>query len=131
MFVDVYFNLKKLCFSVRHRGKVVAYGDNILLQNVVFKVSEKGRQRVLREKRKNVHAYARGILIDYRPFSEKDKELNAPWGNSFSHKKEELVTYNPYKYSQFVRAEDETPIFSADMIRMVAKDGRGSIMLVN
>lgn len=114
MLVDVYFNLKKLCFSVRHRGKVIGYGDNIFLKDVVFKVSEKGRQRVLREKKKNVHAYARGILINSCSFSEKEK----------------LVTYNPYKYSQFVRMEDKTPIFSADMVRMVAKDGRGSIMAI-
>jgi hypothetical protein len=61
MKVFVYFNLHKKCFSVKalegvNKGKVVQHTDNIVLLLPKFKVSEAGRQRVLREKRKNVHA---------------------------------------------------------------------------
>lgn len=66
MKVKVYFNLHKHCFSVvslekgDSYGKVVAHVSEIMLSEVKFKVSEAGRQRVLREKRKNVHAYCVG-----------------------------------------------------------------------
>jgi hypothetical protein len=49
------------CWSVKslegdHKGKVIAHVDNIIVANPTFKVSEAGRQRVFKEKRKNVHA---------------------------------------------------------------------------
>lgn len=65
--VEVYFNLHRKCFSVRardgaDRGKVIAHVRGIVLRDVAFKVSEAGRQRVLRERRKNVHATVRGVV---------------------------------------------------------------------
>jgi len=61
MKVFVYFNLRKRCFSVKalegmYKGRVIAHRDSLHLQDAEFKVSEKGRQRVIRERRKNVHA---------------------------------------------------------------------------
>jgi len=63
--VEVYFNLHKKLFSVRSRKtrKVLFHTDSVELSDVTFKVSEAGRQRVLKEKRKNVHAYVRGTLV--------------------------------------------------------------------
>lgn len=91
--VKVYFNLHKKKFSVQSkvngRWKVVKHVDEICLQNVRFKVSEAGRQRVLREKRKNVHAYVIGEEIPFVPKSY-------CW--------QDTVVYNPYKYETFVVA---------------------------
>lgn len=53
----VYWNLHKKMFSVKYRGKVIGHYRELYGLNCEFKVSESGRQRVLREKRKNVHAY--------------------------------------------------------------------------
>lgn len=87
----VYFNLHKQMLSVQHKvngvWKVVRHTDNISLQNVIFKVSEAGRQRVLREKRKNVHAYIEGEEIPFVP--------------KF-HSYESVISYNPYKHSTFI-----------------------------
>lgn len=57
----------------------------IALEDVVFKVSEAGRQRVLREKRKNVHAGVLGTVLGIPVLQPADKAF-----------------YNPYKYDSFV-----------------------------
>jgi hypothetical protein len=57
--VQVYFNLHKHIFSIRDKKTrlVIGYASDLILHNCTFKVSEAGRQRVLREKCKNVHAW--------------------------------------------------------------------------
>ncbi len=54
--VFCYFNLHRKCFSIKalegpNKGRVVAHSDKVLLSDGVFKVSEAGRQRVLRERK--------------------------------------------------------------------------------
>ena len=61
MKVFIYFNLHRKCFSVKalegaKKGRVVAHVNDAIVYNPTFKVSEAGRQRVLRERKKNVHA---------------------------------------------------------------------------
>ena len=98
MRVDVYYNLHKKCLSIRHKGKVFAHSPTVELGLVEFIVSQAGRKRVLKEKRKNVHAVVRGTFISY--------------GNEVTPPGKE-VTYDPYKYSTFVYRNGETPIYSA------------------
>jgi len=52
-------------WSIRQGPHVVGHADNLHLVDVRFVVSEKGRQRVLSERRKNVHAFVEGYFIDY------------------------------------------------------------------
>ena len=97
MRVFVYYNLHRHLWSIKalegpQKGLVIGHSDTVLLSNAVPKVSEAGRQRVLREKRKNVHAGIVGELVHrevegYFPGSE--------------------VTYNPYKYTSFVYKDTE------------------------
>jgi hypothetical protein len=109
MKVFVYFNLHKKCFSIKAlegamKGRVVAHRDTVLLFQPTFKVSQAGRERVLREKRKNVHAGVCGNWyegLDEQPTLSSVKERG------------ELVTYNPYKYTSFVYKEDESEVDSA------------------
>ena len=92
MKVFVYYNLHKKVWSIKaleghDKGLVVGHSPRVLLRDAVGKVSEKGRQRVIREKCKNVHAGIVGTLVHtggegYFPGLE--------------------VTYNPYKYQSFV-----------------------------
>lgn len=83
--VRIYRNLHKKLYSVQEkvhgRWKVVKHTNDINLRNVCFKVSETGRQRVLSEKRKNVHAFIIGELF---PFAPKTPTQCVE------------VTYNPY-----------------------------------
>jgi hypothetical protein len=67
--VEVYRNLHKDCYSVRalsgtNKGRVIGHVRSITLQNVSFVVQPAGRKRVLKEQRKNVHAFVRGTTTD-------------------------------------------------------------------
>jgi hypothetical protein len=53
--------------KINGQWKVVSHVKEAYLEGVKFKVSETGRQRVLKNKRKNVHAYICGKLIDHLP----------------------------------------------------------------
>lgn len=103
MRVFVYFNLHKKLWSVRalegpDKGRVVRHTTALCLVNCVFKVSEAGRQRVLREKQKNVHAGIVGVVTESPP-----PGLQACC----------RVTYNPYRFSTFVDAESLAPLHQA------------------
>ena len=101
--VFVYKNIRTHQFSAKalvgpDRGRVIARGDTMELVDVSFRVSEAGRQRVLREKRKNVHAGVVGTLVR----SDADAPvLDTP------------VTYDPYKWASFVRRADGTAVIRA------------------
>jgi hypothetical protein len=113
----VYFNLHKKCFSIKAlegamKGRVVAHRDTIILTECKFKVSETGRQRVLREKRKNVHAGVTGVWNEFSKHDETNFEFVSNVGRQ--------VTYNPYKYASFVIKATEKPIGLADVVAMKA-----------
>lgn len=105
MRVEVYRNLHRNCLSVRFRGRVIAHVDRIALRNVEFHVSQSGRERVLRERRKNVHAYLRGEWLG--PF-----EMYSLPPSITGHAD---VRYDPYQYSQFHNLTTDRPVYTADM----------------
>ncbi len=53
----IYRNLHTGGFSVKYKGRVIDRLNTMRATGVTFKVSEKGRQKVISEKRKNVHAF--------------------------------------------------------------------------
>jgi hypothetical protein len=105
--VFVYRNLHRSCFSVKDcsTGLVIAHVDTIVLENCQFKVSQAGRARVLKEKRKNVHAGVVGVCIG---LSGRDLKT--------------AVGYNPYKYENFVVRESESKITEAKKV-VIGKKG--------
>lgn len=68
--VDCYRNLNRPhSFSVKsrevvHKGLVTGYARSVVIAEPLFVVGEKSRQRVILERRKNVHSYVRGNLVD-------------------------------------------------------------------
>jgi hypothetical protein len=122
MRVFVYFNLHKKCFSIKalegdRKGRVVAHSTTVLLEGCKFKVSEAGRQRVLREKRKNVHAGVSGTWINADRV-ESCYEFLSMVGRQ--------VSYNPYKYDSFVIKATEQSVDKADVVGMkVFADAEG------
>lgn len=101
MKVFVYYNLHRRVFSVKslegpNRGRVVAHRDAVSLTDVVFRVSEAGRQRVLIERCKNVHA---GVV--------------GQWTDVLAPIEGQAVTYNPYLYSTFVNRDTLEPVLTA------------------
>ena len=96
--VYVYFNLHKKCFSVKQSGKVVSHDDCVLLKDCRFLVGAAGRERVLKEKKKTVHAGISGYVVDWVPAGRSECE----------------VIYNPYKFTSFVDKYDHEPVDRAD-----------------
>lgn len=90
--VFVYKNLHKDCFSVRsvETGRVIAHVASLQIRNAIFKVSRKGRERVVSELRKNVHAGIEGeLVIDPSDLLTEDY-FPRP------------ILYDPYRYRFFV-----------------------------
>lgn len=87
--VRIYRNLHKNCYSVQDAKtrRVIAYRDYIALENATFVVSEAGRQRVLRDHKKNVHAFVVGTVLDPRLI------LNVRWHGR--------AKYSPYSMETF------------------------------
>ena len=63
--IDVYYNFQRKCFSIRQYGKVIAHVLRVAIKFASFIVSQAGRTRVLKNKRKNVHAYVRGFATTF------------------------------------------------------------------
>ena len=97
--VDVYKNLHKGIWSVRSRttGKVIAHKTLVRVLDASFVVQPAGRQKVLDEKRKNVHAFVRGQLSS-------QKTTTLYW---------RPVTYNPYKADHFCYKDTGDKVTSA------------------
>lgn len=118
----VYWNLHKQCFSVKHRGAVVAHATRILAKRAEFRVSETGRQRVLAQGRKNVHAY---IVCDVEDlycdgaqgiYARADVltwpiETNVLATNAQEYGTQ--IRYNPYDGDSFTVASNGRPVTSA------------------
>ena len=85
--VEIYFNLHKKTWSVRQDGKVVKHTNFIQIREPQYVVRQTGKEKVRREKRKNVHAFVRGYVEDRLPVF--------PSKNTF-------VTYNDNYYDNLI-----------------------------
>lgn len=105
--VYVYWNLTKKCWSVRHKGKVLFHASYLELDDCTLKVSEAGRQRVLLQKKKYVHAGVEGKLADW-------------WfGDSVQLAADgERIGYNPYKGGTFFEYSSNMPRLKARKVTM-------------
>jgi hypothetical protein len=96
--IEIYFNLHKKTWSVRQGGKVVQHTNFICVRDPQYVVRKTGKEKVRREKRKNVHAFVRGYVENRLP--------TFPKKNMF-------VTYNPYKNDSFVERNTNDSICSS------------------
>lgn len=108
--VRVYYNLHRQTFSIQRfvKGKgwrVWTHANHIVIANPSFIVNQRGRNRVIETKRKNVHAYVQGYWVT-RPIQALPGDLS---------KDGYTVTYNPYKFQSFVRSYDYQPVKTATM----------------
>lgn len=102
----IYRNLTKNCFSVKFRGKVVEHFTRPVIFVGRFIVNESGRERVRREGKKYVHAFA-------SPFSYDGPDtLEAFIESEWEGFEKREVTYNPYKYDSFVYVDNGLPATS-------------------
>lgn len=106
MQVEVYRNLNKGGYSIRDRKtkKVIGHEQAITLKDCSFHVGEGGRQRVIREGQKNVHAYVRGELVTLKRLKGR-------------------FTYDPYLRGDFFDKKTGKTINNA---RLVSLDNTGA-----
>ena len=64
--VRVYRNLHKKTYSVKQGSLVRCHADQVTLSDCQFIVSKAGQRRVRDERRKNVHAFIEGYVVDTR-----------------------------------------------------------------
>jgi len=83
-------------------NKVVAHSESLLLKNATFKVSQKGRERVVKTGVRNVHAGVVGDLV-FDP-QEFPKEMPST-----------VVRYNPFRSNQFLK-ESLEPVENAPLV---------------
>jgi hypothetical protein len=100
----------KPVYSIKNdKGIVYDWATEVTLINPVFRVSQKGNERVRKEKRKNVHAYIQGKRM---------KGYHGHKGESWQR-----VTYNPYKHKNFVLDNDHSVIVTGAIMAHI--DGKG------
>ena len=108
--VFIYKNLHKDCWSVKQDGLVKMHTHDLSLFDCSFRVNKKGREKVLKEKRKNVHAGISGYIDRLRVVDARNPDY-------YNYK---VATYNPYKFKSFVRADDNAkPVFWSSAVRMM------------
>lgn len=123
MKVQVYLNSHINKISIRVKGKgVVAHACQVILSDAEFKVSERGRQRTIQKKQKNVHAIIEGDLIfadDLTYMENKNTRFK------FIRRQKMLdndikVVYNPYKYSKFTVEESNLSVTRAEQVSVIS-----------
>ncbi len=103
--VRVFKNWRLGCYGIMQDGKLLASAKQVRLEGVEFLVRESGRQRMLRRRRRNVHAYAIGHLSDYVHPSEQ-RALAPMHGRG--------VFYDPHRFSSFVDTETRSSVTRAE-----------------
>ena len=144
--VKVYFNLNLDCLSVidAETGLLYCHAHRVELHDAKFRVQEAGRQRVLRDKRKNVHAYVVGKCHDIGEVSKERHYLRngkvetydiCDCGDDPRDYCEKCVPesgeefrggyYNPYKFKTFVDDVEKTPIHKSSRVMIRDKTAIG------
>jgi len=122
MRVQVYRNLNNGLISIQDlsTGLVLGHASAVDLEEANFIVREAGRQQVIREQRKNVHAFVRGKVVDvlnFQPFKGRGTHLydEIPYESDISTRLQRgsmlgtttKVSYNPYKAPHFTTPEGD------------------------
>ena len=107
MKVSVYRNLHNGLISIKSAssGLVLGHAKHVDIAWAKFVVNESGRQRVLKEKQKNVHAYVKGLLLNtrgFKPYKGRSLQRCTALGAIDTIHKVTVVSYNPYKAPHFV-----------------------------
>jgi len=102
--VFIYKNLHKDCWSIKQDGLVKAHTTDLSLFDCSFRVNAKGREKVLKERRKNVHAGISGYIDNFHGVDP--AEISR------------VVTYNPYKYDSFVDKTTKEPIYYSQFSKL-------------
>lgn len=111
---EIYANLNKGGVSVRENGKVQFIAGYVVMANAEFVVQRSGYERTIKEKQRNVHAFARGTIVAEcrdNPTQQQLDNLRA---------KHPRITYNPFRSDKFTC--NGKPISAAAVVIMVVTE---------
>jgi hypothetical protein len=116
--VDIYKNLHNGLWSILDRKTrcVVGHVRYACVEEPKFIVQPAGRRRVLKENRKNVHAFVRGVLKGYGEIGFFCYHTPLTTGT-----RPEFITYNPFKFDTFIHKNNEEPIHKARWAHLTTK----------
>lgn len=106
--MNIYRNLHKSCWSLKDGSEPVRHSSSVLVSAPRFVVQPAGRERVLRERKKHVHAFVRSSFV----LASKTKVPAVPQGWV-------KVSYNPYVCGSFT--SDGRPVVSARLAILTAE----------
>ncbi len=118
----VYRNLNNGKLSIQYKGLVIGHADSLMMLNVVFKVNQKGRERVIKEKKKNVHAFVIGDIAcceGFKPFKNRELKRRETYKLHEYIWYRGTVVYNPFKFNNFKLSNDKfklVDIYTADRL---------------
>lgn len=127
MKLEAYYNLHKKCISARPIGGRVRHYEILCLEDASFSVQPAGRKKVLKEKKKNVHAFVRGNLLSCSPYYQHSHDydgvnIDLSVDRFREDARYDEVTYNPYKYESFVRKHNDHPVQYAPHVWIIDKN---------
>ena len=103
--VRVFKNWKLGCWNIMQDGRLCASARQVRLCDVQFRVRESGRQRALREGRRNVHAWAVGLLVE---------SLHPEETGSLGEAHAREVMYDPWRGATFVDRVSGAAVHAAE-----------------
>jgi hypothetical protein len=119
-------NRKGVVWSIKSNTtrRVISRAEYVMIKNAKLVVSKAGRRRVLRQKRKNVHAGIKGTWIrgDFNHHVYDWRGMDCIYDNQGNKIGWIRIQYNPYQNKTFVRQDDGSPVNTAEMI-ILDKDG--------
>jgi hypothetical protein len=104
--------------SVKIPGQRIAYASWVSLKEARFVVSERGRQRCIRDGVRNVHAWIVGeeiLRLDGDDWTYLRPGGYIPAGYR-------RAVYDPWKGGQFVDLESGAPVLTASLVIMAGKN---------
>jgi len=103
-------NLNRHVWSLTRRGIVVAHVPAVVMEDCELRVRPGGRERVLRQQRKNVHAFIVGEVVDGKGGA-----------TAFFEKDAMACTYNPYRTGCFyLKDQPELGVTHAERVLLDA-----------
>lgn len=102
--VKVYRNLHKKCWSVKQSGLVVGHTNYLILKDCIFTVNQNSRNKVIEQRKKNVHAFVIGYIT-----------LEA-----FNVGRQEFY-YCPYSFDSFVDRNTKSRLDKVDYVKFSDK----------
>lgn len=109
-----YRNLRTGGFSIKHKGIVIERPDVFVMTNVSFNVSQAGRDRAIKEKQRNVHAYL--VSDNYEVFDFGDDRYVSIGCHILNNDMFTEVTYNPFHLKTFVTKDNKIPVTWTDYV---------------